>query len=96
MTRIHFLFFIPYSLFDQIVAIPYLPRLKNKEYNYISIPYSLLFIWPNRDYSLFAQIRNNEWNSTSFSYLIESILIIIHQNTDKGQKWRVYALFFIL
>ena len=40
---------------DVAPAIPYFLRIKNKQNNYISNTYCLLFIWSNRVYSLFDQ-----------------------------------------
>ena len=37
---------IPYSIFDRIYSIPYLTRIRNKEWNTLSIPYSLSFFDP--------------------------------------------------
>ena len=91
----------PYSIFINkhlIDSIPYLPKIRNnKKYNYIYIilfPYSLFFIWSNRVYSLFAQIRNKWYNSTSIPYLIESILFLIWP--EYGIRNEITCLFAIL
>ena len=63
-----FLFFIPFSLFDLIDFISYLPIIKNKEHNYISIPYYLSIILSNQLYSLFDQLSNEEWSNVCIPY----------------------------
>ena len=59
-NRIQVIFLIPYSLFDRIVSIHYLPQMRNKEKNSTSIPCYLFLIWSNRFYPWFVQIRNKE------------------------------------
>ena len=59
----HFLFLIPYSLFDQIVSIPYLPRIgiRNIILFQLFIPFSL-FDWID-SIPYLNRIRNKEWNN---------------------------------
>ena len=62
--------------------IPYLPRIRNKEYNYIYITYSIFLIWSNLFFSLFAP-NKKQWIEFVFysllptPYMIEAILFLL-------------------
>ena len=66
--NILFLFLIPYSLFDRIDSIPYLPKISNRILFQFLIPYSLFDRIDSSSY--LTTIRNKEWNNVFVPYFL--------------------------